>query len=54
MSDDRTRIRELVENWVVWRDAGDWGAVRHRLAPRGVHDGHLVPGTGGGLHPREP
>ena len=24
MSDDRQLIRELVENWVVWRDAGDW------------------------------
>ena len=24
MSDDRELIRELVENWVVWRDAGDW------------------------------
>ncbi len=24
MSDDRAAIRELVENWVVWRDAGDW------------------------------
>ena len=24
MSDDRALIRELVENWVVWRDAGDW------------------------------
>ena len=24
MTDDRARIRELVENWVVWRDAGDW------------------------------
>ncbi len=23
MSDDRALIRELVENWVVWRDAGD-------------------------------
>jgi hypothetical protein len=22
--DDRLAIRELVENWVVWRDAGDW------------------------------
>ena len=21
---DRLAIRELVENWVVWRDAGDW------------------------------
>ena len=24
MNDDRLLIRELVENWVVWRDAGDW------------------------------
>ena len=21
---ERMRIRELIENWVVWRDAGDW------------------------------
>ena len=21
---DRLAIRELLENWVVWRDAGDW------------------------------
>jgi SnoaL-like domain len=26
--DDRTLIRELVENWVVWRDAGDWERFR--------------------------
>ena len=24
MSDDRGLIRDLVENWAVWRDAGDW------------------------------
>ena len=24
MSDDRAEIRDLVENWAVWRDAGDW------------------------------
>jgi hypothetical protein len=23
-SDDRRAIRELVQSWVVWRDAGDW------------------------------
>ena len=23
-SDDTLAIRDLVENWVVWRDAGDW------------------------------
>src|ERR1700735_5789669 len=25
---DRWTIRELVENWVVWRDAGDWDRFR--------------------------
>jgi len=25
---DRMLIRELVENWVVWRDAGDWSRFR--------------------------
>ena len=24
MSDERSLIRDLVENWAVWRDAGDW------------------------------
>lgn len=24
LSADRQAIRELVENWVLWRDAGDW------------------------------
>lgn len=31
MSDDmleRLAIREIVENWVVWRDAGDWDRFR--------------------------
>jgi hypothetical protein len=28
MPDDKTLIRELVENWVVWRDAGDWERFR--------------------------
>ncbi len=26
--DDRLQIRALVENWVVWRDAGDWERFR--------------------------
>jgi SnoaL-like domain len=25
---ERLRIREVVENWAVWRDAGDWGRFR--------------------------
>jgi hypothetical protein len=28
MSIDRDDIRDLVENWVVWRDAGDWARFR--------------------------
>ena len=26
--EDRLKIRELVENWVVWRDAGFWDRFR--------------------------
>jgi hypothetical protein len=26
--DDKRQIRELLENWVVWRDAGDWERFR--------------------------
>src|SRR3954464_7364755 len=26
---DRLAIRELIENWVVWRDAGDWDRFIH-------------------------
>ena len=26
--DDRRAIRDLVENWAVWRDAGDWERFR--------------------------
>lgn len=25
---ERLRIRELIENWAVWRDAGDWARFR--------------------------
>src|SRR5271168_925725 len=25
---DRVAIRELIENWVLWRDAGDWARFR--------------------------
>src|ERR1700741_3906752 len=24
MTEDRALIRDLVENWAIWRDAGDW------------------------------
>ena len=25
---DRRQIRDLLQDWVVWRDAGSWDAVR--------------------------
>jgi hypothetical protein len=28
VSSDRDAIRDLVENWVLWRDAGDWERFR--------------------------
>jgi hypothetical protein len=27
-TDDKRLIRELIENWVLWRDAGDWERFR--------------------------
>jgi hypothetical protein len=38
MSDDRHQIRELVENWAVWRDAGDW----ERFATCWHDDGRMM------------
>jgi SnoaL-like domain len=35
---DRLAIRELVENWVIWRDAGDW----QRFASVWHDDGHMM------------
>ncbi len=32
---DRQEIRDLVENWVVWRDAGDWDRFRTLWHPDG-------------------
>src|SRR6516164_5070712 len=32
---DRQAIRELVENWVVWRDAGEWERFRTVWHPDG-------------------
>lgn len=28
VEEDRRQIRQLIENWVVWRDAGEWEAFR--------------------------
>ena len=32
---ERQRIREVVENWVIWRDAGDWERFRTVWHPEG-------------------
>ncbi len=31
-AEDRALIRDLVENWALWRDAGDWD----RFGPSGT------------------
>lgn len=33
---ERFKIRELIENWAVWRDAGDWDKFRTVWAPEGI------------------
>jgi hypothetical protein len=37
-ADDRAAIRDLVENWAVWRDAGDW----ERFATVWHDDGRMM------------
>ena len=29
MTSDQLAIREIIENWVIWRDSGDWERFRH-------------------------
>jgi hypothetical protein len=36
-TEDRTLIREIIENWAVWRDSGDW----ERLAGTWHSDGRM-------------
>ena len=31
---ERLAIREVVENWALWRDAGDWGRFATVWHPR--------------------
>lgn len=37
-TDDRNAIRDLIENWAIWRDAGDW----KRFATVWHRDGRMV------------
>ena len=43
---DRRAIRELLENWVVWRDAGDWERFRTVWHPEGRMMATWFQGTG--------
>ena len=43
---DRVLIRELIENWVVWRDAGDWERFRTVWHPDGRMMATWTQGTG--------
>ena len=48
--DNRQAIRDLLENWVVWRDAGAWERFRTvwheegRMVPEPVRPPHGPPG----------
>lgn len=33
--EDRQAIRELIENWVIWRDSGDWARLATLWHPEG-------------------
>lgn len=46
VSADRLAIRELIENWVVWRDAGDWERFRTVWHDDGVMMATWFQGTG--------
>ena len=39
---DRLAIRDLIENWAIWRDAGDWERFATRWHPDGVMMATLV------------
>jgi hypothetical protein len=38
VEEDRRQIRQMIENWAVWRGAGDWEAFRTVWHP----DGHMM------------
>jgi SnoaL-like domain len=42
---DRLAIRQLIENWVVWRDAGDWDRFRTVWHDDGVMQATWTQGT---------
>ena len=43
---DREEIRDLIQNWVLWRDAGDWERFRSVWHPDGRMQATWFQGTG--------
>ncbi len=43
--EDKLTIRELVENWVIWRDSGDWDRFRTVWHDDGVMQATWTQGT---------
>ncbi len=43
---DRLALRDLIENWAIWRDAGDWERFRSVWHPDGVMMATWTQGTG--------
>ena len=43
---DRLAVREVVENWALWRDAGDWDRFRGLWHPDGVMMATWFQGSG--------
>jgi len=43
---EREEIRDLIENWVLWRDAGDWERFRSVWHPDGRMQATWFQGTG--------
>jgi SnoaL-like domain len=46
MTADHEAIRELVDNWILWRDAGDWDRFRTVWRPEGRVQATWFQGTG--------
>ena len=51
---DKLAIRELIENWAVWRDSFQWDRFRTVWHDGGPDVGDLVPGHLRGVHRRQP
>ena len=51
---DRLAIRDLIENWAVWRDAGDWERFTTVWHDDGVMMATWFQGPREGIHPGNP